>query len=182
MANLFISDTHFNHQRIIAICRPRFTSIEQMNQYLIDGWNSRVKPGDIIYHLGDFGWKDSEPVLRKLNGQKFLITGSHDSEAERLKKYFCQLTPMKEIKIGDQHVVMSHCAMRVWEKSHYGAWHLYGHSHGNLPPWGKSFDVGVDAHDYLPWTWDEVVAKMATLEENKNDIRYRDYDRDKESG
>jgi hypothetical protein len=39
-----------------------------------------------------------------------------------------------------------------------------------------------DAHDYLPWTWDEVVAKMATLEENKNDIRYRDYDRDKESG
>ena len=34
-----------------------------------------------------------------------------------------------------QLVVLCHYAMRVWDRSHYGSWHLYGHSHGNLPPW-----------------------------------------------
>ena len=168
----FTSDTHFNHAKILSICRPMFSSIEEMNEVLISRWNERVKRGDTIYHLGDFSWKDGEPIIRRLNGQKFLIRGSHDSEGERLKKYWNQITPMKEIKVDNQIVVLSHCAMRVWEKSHYGSWHLYGHSHGHLPPWGKSFDVGVDAHDFCPWSWGEVVKKMDSLTDNINDARY----------
>jgi calcineurin-like phosphoesterase family protein len=149
-----------------------FSSIEDMNEAIIKNWNEDVKRGDSVYHLGDFGWHDSEPILRRLNGQKFLIIGSHDAEAKRLKKYFNQLIHIKEIKVDGQVVVMSHTAMRVWEKSHYGSWHLFGHSHGCLPPWGKSFDVGVDAHDFRPWSWEQVVEKMKTLEENHNDTRY----------
>jgi hypothetical protein len=32
-----------------------------------------------------------------------------------------------------QPIVLCHYAMRVWNRSHHGAWHLYGHSRGNLP-------------------------------------------------
>lgn len=39
---------------------------------------------------------------------------------------------------------MSHYAHRVWNHSHKGSIHLYGHSHGNLEPYGKSLDVGID--------------------------------------
>jgi calcineurin-like phosphoesterase family protein len=168
MSIFFTSDTHFNHKRILEICRPMFPTIEDMNEEIVSRWNEVVARGDTVYHLGDFGWKDSEPIVRRLHGQKILILGSHDSEAERLKKYFGQITPMKIIKPFGQTIVLSHCAMRVWELSHYGSWHLYGHSHGTLAPFFKSFDVGVDAHEFRPWSWDEVVVRMMELEENKN--------------
>ena len=35
--------------------------------------------------------------------------------------------------MAEQDIVLCHYAMRVWQKSHYGAWMLYGHSHGTLP-------------------------------------------------
>ena len=43
-------------------------------------------------------------------------------------------------------------------RSHHGAWHLYGHSHGNLPDTrtSLSMDVGVDTHDFRPWHFDEI--------------------------
>jgi calcineurin-like phosphoesterase family protein len=176
MNNWFTADTHFQHANIIKHASRPFSDVDEMNETLIQRWNILVQPGDIVYHLGDFGWKNCDEIIRCLQGQKFLIKGSHDSEGERLKKWFCQITSMKEIKIGEQIVVLSHCAMRVWEKSHYGSWHLYGHSHGKLETWGKSFDVGVDTHNFYPYSWYEVVAIMATLEPNHNDMRYRETD------
>lgn len=184
----FTADQHFNHKKILQICRPMFQSIESMNEVIIQRWNEKVKREDTIYCLGDFAWKgedgtssDVGAIIRRLNGQKFLITGSHDSEAERYKKYWCQITPEKHIKViitnppvqDIYFITLSHCAHRVWEKSHYGAWHLYAHSHGNLPPWGKSFDCGVDAHDFYPWSMKEVIDKMETLGYNSNDLRYK---------
>jgi calcineurin-like phosphoesterase family protein len=45
---------------------------------------------------------------------------------------------------------------------------LYGHSHGSLPPFGKSVDVGVDCkeitEDYRPVTADEVLTYMSKRE------------------
>jgi calcineurin-like phosphoesterase family protein len=172
MSIFFTSDTHFNHTKILSICRPMFSSIEEMNEKIISNWNEVIGRGDTVYHLGDFGWKDSEPIIRKLHGQKILILGSHDSEVKRLKKYFSQITPMKEINPYGQAIILSHCSMRVWEKSHYGSWHLFGHSHGTLAPFGKSFDVGVDAHDFMPWSWDEVAVKMMEMQENVNPFIY----------
>ena len=68
-----------------------------------------------------------------------------------------------EIKLDGQLIVLCHYSMRKWNKSHYGSWHLYGHSHGNLPPLGLSFDVGVDTNDYYPYSLDDVSNKMKTL-------------------
>lgn len=53
--------------------------------------------------------------------------------------------------------------MRVWNKSHYGAWMLYGHSHGSLidDPNSLSFDVGVDCHNYKPFSFEEVKEIMS---------------------
>jgi len=53
--------------------------------------------------------------------------------------------------------------VRVWNLSHHGSWHLYGHSHGNLPdtPTSLSMDVGVDTHGFRPWHFDEISTLMA---------------------
>lgn len=57
-------------------------------------------------------------------------------------------------------VTLCHYQMTVWDRSHYGAWHLFGHSHGSTSPMGLAFDVGVDAWDYRPVSLDRVIWAM----------------------
>jgi calcineurin-like phosphoesterase family protein len=51
----------------------------------------------------------------------------------------------------------------VWNASHHGALHFYGHSHGNLPGDSQSLDVGVDCWDFRPASLAEIRARLATL-------------------
>jgi calcineurin-like phosphoesterase family protein len=54
--------------------------------------------------------------------------------------------------------------MRVWNHSHHGSWHLFGHSHGTLTDDtdSLSLDVGVDCWGYSPVSMEQLDAKMAT--------------------
>lgn len=115
-----------------------------------------VKPEDNFYFLGDFCFnaKDTEYFLRQLQGNLFFIRGNHDHK-ETIKlyeKYGTYLGEQKKINVNGQEIVLNHYGMRVWEKSHHGVWHLYGHSHGSLKddPHSLSIDVGCMLHDYKP--------------------------------
>ena len=91
------------------------------------------------------------------------MRGNHDKETRKLTDAFSWLNNIAEISIHGQPIVLCHYFMRVWNRSNHGAWHLYGHSHGNLPDitGSLSMDVGVDTHDFRPWYFDEVRARMA---------------------
>ena len=83
MAVFFTSDTHFGDHGVLNI-RPRpFGSVTEMNEVIITRWNSRVGPGDEIWHLGDFArrLKVAEAILPRLNGRKHLVTGNNDEPA-----------------------------------------------------------------------------------------------------
>ncbi len=55
MSNIwFTSDTHFGHANIIRFCDRPFKDIQEMNERLIANWNAVVRPGDSVYHMGDF--------------------------------------------------------------------------------------------------------------------------------
>jgi len=165
----FTADTHFNHANIIRYCGRPFPSITEMNETLIAKWNARVGKRDLIYHLGDFAWGDWVPILERLNGEIILIRGGHDKRAQ--KKYsgrFIQTADLMDIAIEGYAIVLCHYCLRVWNKSHYDSWHLFGHSHGRLKPLGKSLDVGVDGHDFAPWSWEEVETYMASRPHNEN--------------
>ena len=56
----FVADTHFFHKNIIKYCSQPFLSITEMNETLIKNWNSKVSPGDIVFHLGDFAFCGSK--------------------------------------------------------------------------------------------------------------------------
>lgn len=127
-----------------------------MNEALINNWNLKVGPNDVIYYLGDFCLSSrSKQFLLRLNGKKHLILGNHDKNV-RLDDGWDTIQHYAEIHthVGGrkQMIVLSHYAMRVWNKNHYGAWMLYGHGHGGLPDDNNllSFDVGVDCHNYTP--------------------------------
>jgi calcineurin-like phosphoesterase family protein len=93
----------------------------------------------------------------------FAVPGNHDKQIRKLTEEFSWLSNLAEISIHGQAIVICHCAMRVWNRSRHGAWHLYGHSHGNLPDTttSLSMDVGVDTHDFRPWHFDEISTLMA---------------------
>jgi calcineurin-like phosphoesterase family protein len=172
MRNLFfIADTHFNHANIIAYCDRPFASTEEMNETLIERWNAKIGPKDIVYHLGDFGWGEWAPILRRLNGEIVLIRGGHDSKPPDLHASFFQSSAdLVDIVVDGITVVLCHYCLRVWNKSHFNSWHLFGHSHGRLPALGKSLDVGVDGHGFSPWSWEEIKAYMADRPDNENFI------------
>lgn len=135
-----------------------------MNRRLVELWNGRVKAGDTVYHLGDFAAggdaRFALEIFQALNGNKHLIRGNHDHSGRMRKLLWGSVHALHTIHVGDTTVVLCHYALRVWDRAHYGALHLYGHSHGNLPGDTQSCDVGVDCFDYQPVTLDEIMIRM----------------------
>lgn len=168
----FTSDHHFGHRNIIKYTKRPFSSVDEMDEEMIIRWNERVQPGDKVYHLGDFGLtgvRELHEILDQLNGKIHLIKGNHEAAAlacanrfEWIKDYYELYVDDKDAPRGKQMIVLFHYAMRVWNSSHHGAFHLYGHSHNSLhdlEDW-RSIDVGVDCHNFAPINYNEVKAIM----------------------
>lgn len=149
MASFFTADTHFNHSAVLRFANRPWTSADDMNEGLIEQWNSVVGVKDDIYFLGDFAFASKQTqrtLIKRLKGQKHLILGNHDKAIPQ--DMFKTVAHIKEVQINEQgitaRVVMCHYAMRVWNQSHRGSWNLHGHSHGTIDSVGKQLDVGVD--------------------------------------
>ena len=158
----FTADLHLGHTNIIKYCNRPFSSVDEMDEELITRWNECINPTDIVYHLGDFCFGNPGKYFKRLNGRITFIFGSHDRETAfpiRIR----EISPLKDEYGNDRKIVMCHYAMRSWPHSHYASWHLFGHHHGKLEPYGLSFDVGVDCWDYNPVSLEEVADKMKTL-------------------
>ncbi len=180
---LLVSDTHFGDRS--ASVRRGFACVEAMDNALIDGWNNVVRSDDVVYHLGDFsmvGGARTIDYIHSLNGRIKLVPGNHDSKHSgvTLAEFDEVLPPLFELKVA-RHMpdgtadvdrfVLCHFPLVSWNRMHYGAMHLHGHSHGSLK-WngGKMFDVGVDAdptgwHAERPWApipLETVLAEMST--------------------
>ena len=58
----YISDLHFGHTNCLAFDNRPFSTIAEHDAELIRRWNSVVRPGDIVYILGDMFWcKQQKP-------------------------------------------------------------------------------------------------------------------------
>lgn len=162
MSICFTADTHWCHDKLRTMQPRPMADVIEMNELMIIRWNLVVQPSDTIYHLGDFSLGGSvaeiEDIFNRLNGHKILIKGNHDEKNNKIL-YRLKWENIREtqlIRIEDKFIWLSHYAHRSWPHSHVGSYHLYGHSHGNLPNLGKSMDVGVDTHNYYPYTWQEI--------------------------
>jgi calcineurin-like phosphoesterase family protein len=160
----FSSDPHFFHEKIIQYANRPFETVEEMNEVMVEKWNARVKPQDIIYLLGDVsfgGSHETSLLLKRLNGNKVLILGNHDDEKNlTCMNVFGSVHSYLEVrKLQKSPVALFHFPIHVWNAKHYGAVHLHGHSHGTIDNTGlRRFDVGVDCWDFNPVNWEEILA------------------------
>ncbi len=153
MSVWFTSDTHFGHANIIELSGRPFGSVGEMDESLVANWNGVVRADDEVWHLGDFAFRNTVPAaeyLRRLNGRVHLVWGNHDSAQTRALSGWASSGPYAEIGLEGRRLVLFHYAMRVWNRSHTGSVHLYGHSHGSLAGDSQSCDVGVD---HAPWAY-----------------------------
>jgi len=158
----FTSDQHFSHNNIISYCKRPFKTIEEHDHEIIKRHNEVVYPNDFVVHGGDFTLKHgktfAQSIINQLNGNHIFLRGSHDYWIDK------SAHERWERKIDGQYIVVDHYAGRVWPRSYYGSWQLHGHSHGNLPPIGLQYDIGVDNNDFYPVSF----TQLKTIFEDKN--------------
>ena len=184
MSNLFVtSDLHLGHANIIKYSRRPFSSVDDMNERLVENWNSVVKDGDTVWSLGDFAFMPFDKtleILKRLNGNINLVLGNHCQKIQANRKMLLEsglvkeMRDYKELSWDKQKMVLFHYAQRTWNGSHYGAWQLFGHTHGTMEPYGKSVDVGVDS----PYILGTPVYRPFSFEEIRDFMRDREVIKD----
>ena len=164
MSNIwFTSDTHFDHANIIKYCNRPFSHKDEMNETMVQNWNSVVGHNDTIYHIGDFSFsKDPGKFFHRLNGKKILIKGNHDKQITT-RLFLGLVYDYYELKIDGKFIVLCHYAFKVFNKSHHGALNLFGHSHGTLSENTQQIDVGVDRWNFTPVNLEQIEERMKTM-------------------
>jgi len=169
-----VSDTHFGHANILNFTdsntglkvRPEFDTVEQMNECMIENWNSVVKQGDIVYHLGDvlFGDKENFKVMwPKLKGSKRLIVGNHDDIPFLSSGGFFKKVLMWRM-FPEFGLLMSHVPLHensLWRGKDQDKQmvNVHGHIHQNPSPEGPYKCVCVEQINYTPVNIEELRIK-----------------------
>lgn len=168
----FTSDLHLGHSNIIRMCNRPFHSVEEMNDTLIDNWNSRVTEHDDIYILGDLFYKaalDVNNVLKNLKGKKHLIIGNHDYTWMNncdLSAYFASIDDLLVLKDSGSVMVLCHYPMLSWPHMFHGSYCLFGHIHNSrqkddgweyIKEHDHLLNAGVDINGFYPVTFEELL-------------------------
>jgi calcineurin-like phosphoesterase family protein len=112
------------------------TTIEAMNNKIIDSTNDVVEKNDSLVILGDFCWTKKFEVAKSFRDRincknVYLVWGNHD-RTNVLSSVFNACYHQYLWTVNGQKIFTSHFPCRVWDRSHHGSWMLYGHCHNSL--------------------------------------------------
>jgi calcineurin-like phosphoesterase family protein len=183
------ADLHFGHANIIRYCDRPFSSVEEMDEGLIERWNDAVGEGDEVWVLGDFamgGLAEHVPLAKRLAGHKVLVAGNHDAcwegrskgdfvrwTAEYLEAGFERIVqPPSNALLGGTTVLVHHFPYHGDSREDVerfadhrpadeGSWLLHGHVHDRWRQADRQINVGVDAWGGRPVGDDEVARLIA---------------------
>jgi calcineurin-like phosphoesterase family protein len=171
-----VSDHHFGHSNLLNFkkddgspLRPEFRTVEEMDQHMIECWNSVVGANDRVYHVGDvcFHLRDLDRIMPQLKGRIVLIKGNHDAlSVNQYMKYF------DDIRASDRiaNCIVSH--IPIHPESLGGPKNvsqIHGHLHyravqkvdpnfaGKTIDDPRYFNVSVERINYTPIAIEEVL-------------------------
>lgn len=193
MTTFIASDIHLSHKNILQYCPHRRqgkdmpteedavkSMVNSMNELIISNWNSVVEPEDETYILGDVAMSiiaNAPPLIRRLNGKKYLIAGNHDKTLRKLiKNSYHELYDLFEwiedvhemfVKINGKKipVFMSHYPHQSYNYMNQGGIHFHGHLHGSPSGLiGRIKDCGIDTNNLYPYRLEAVVEEMLKID------------------
>jgi calcineurin-like phosphoesterase family protein len=159
-----VSDTHFHHENILNFVdyagqKVRdFDTVEDMDNHMLDRWNSVIKPGDIVYHLGDvfIGPKDEfKRFWPKFHGKKRLLCGNHDDIPFLSSGGFFSKVQLwrqfTEFGIVMSHIPLHESSLYRGKDTSAPMLQVHGHIHRLSSPTRMHYNVSVEAlDDYTP--------------------------------
>lgn len=139
----YVADLHFFHGALNdRMDRRGFASEEEMNEYMIEKWNAKVKKKDEVVILGDFslgGVVETQKLLERLPGKLHLILGNHDHVMTNKKMDLSRFVWVKhyaEMSDNGRKVILCHypilCYNGQYQLDKSGrprTYMLYGHVH-----------------------------------------------------
>ena len=171
-----VSDTHFGHKGVchftrndgVTKLRP-FDTPEEMDEFMVEAWNAKVRPNDKVYHLGDVVMhRRSLSIMDRLNGDKVLIRGNHDIfKDDDYRKYFRELRAYHVMN----GMILSHIPIHSDSLGRFGV-NIHGHTHANrvMVPLATSgvldrIDVRyhcvcVEQTDFAPILFEDVIKRI----------------------
>jgi len=164
-----VSDTHFGHAGVcrfmrndgVTKLRP-WDNPDEMDEFMVEEWNSKVKPTDKVYHLGDVVInRKALPIMKRLNGDKVLIRGNHDIFPDvEYREYFRELRAYHVMN----GMILSHIPIHEESLGRFGV-NIHGHTHANRVMKDGVIDVRyhsvcVETTDFSPILFEEVVARI----------------------
>lgn len=165
----FISDTHFGEERTLKKYLRPFRDILEHDRFLVEAWNSRVHPNDVVYHLGDVGRLE---VVHHLNGIIKVVPGNHDKVEELLQAGLDVLEPWTVVYVKGLPVALNHdpsaeCVRR--RVPHFAFGHL--HRIFFLKPSSAEVgvNVGVELHYFRPVSETELLYWLELM--GRSDVR-----------
>ena len=161
------SDTHYCHENILKFSDGEgnrfrgdlFSSVEEMNECMLDGWNDTIRESDTVYHLGDFALGNYQKnhkfikQFRSLPGKKYLIVGNHDDISWCVKsELFKDITADKRIR--NLNFILTHFPIDssglISYRTGEALINIHGHIHQNYSPTEQHRCVCVEWTDYKP--------------------------------
>lgn len=176
------SDPHFGHKNVISYSKRPFVDVDDMEEKLIERYNSVVGPDDTCLWVGDCFFlsnKKATEIMGKLNGKKILVKGNHDpTDSQCMKRGFDFVVHEMKLVIQGEPVRISHypywpdfwtrlkCKLKGYRSTlRYperrppkikGEWLIHGHTHSNVKVKDKCICACVEAWKYKPFRVEEV--------------------------
>jgi len=143
MSAFVTADLHIDHARILSFDAPNgsplrpVSSVEEMDETMVERWNEKVGPKDTIYHLGDVVIpRSSLKILDRLNGRKILIRGNHDQGSlSDFSRYFEDVRGAFFFKPGSNFLgglILTHIPVHPSCLSGHYRGNVHGHLHCHL--------------------------------------------------
>lgn len=170
----FTSDTHFSSIRTLELSRRPFKTTEEMDDILIENWNSVVGKDDIVYHLGDFG---AYRIVSKLNGKINLIFGNYErkdnlSDEKLLSFGFNSICRDDSLLVdinNELRLNMCHEPSKCIKNNNTSLFNLFGHIHKSQMVRRYGLNVGLDCHNFFPINLDTVLFYKNAIENHYDD-------------
>ena len=174
-AVFLVSDTHFGHAGVCRFLRNDGTKLrpwdnpEEMDEYMVEAWNKKVRPNDKVYHLGDVVInRKALKILALLNGDKVLIRGNHDIFRDTEYRHYFREIRAYHIMNG---MILSHIPIHSDSLGRFGT-NIHGHLHSNrvmvTDPFGhrppmvdvRYHCVCVEQTDFAPILFEDVIKRI----------------------
>lgn len=176
-------DLHLSNNVNRTISARGFNSGEEHTKFIRNLINSQIKnKSAVLYILGDLGFRNEDKNLisfiKSLTPLVKVAIGNHDSvkQLNNLWKMgvFQDCKHDYSVRYNNNLFYLSHFPLLEWDGFYDNSFHCHAHTHGNLNPYLRAYDVGLDNNDMKILNLQDIVdlrKSFNNIDENRNRIK-----------